>query len=115
MKRNIRMENRIIQSTFKNFEGIYNASKKMMKAWEIKLLPISVFKQVISEAKMSEKTESVAVNDYNKKYNKVLDSLYTHMSTRTEQLGATGFPLTELRVNLNAIKTAFANSVEPKN
>lgn len=111
MKRNIRIEKRLVRDTFKNLEGIHSAAKTIMKSWKIQVLPLKVFKEIIGKAKMSTTTEFKAVNNYNEKYNKVLDSLYTHLATQANKLGAKGFPIIELRRNLDVIKRTFASAV----
>ena len=102
---------KIIKIVNVNLNVIYNSSLKIAKAWDRNTIPLTTLKEIIEKSKPSTTTSIEAVNEFNAKYSKTLDSLYDVMSSHSSKMGSENIALSVLLQGINIIKANFKKSL----
>lgn len=106
--KNIKKE--LTKRTFKNLDKIYDAAVDIVKSWKVTLLPVNTFEEIVKAAKLKTDTDIEAINEYNEKYNTVLDSLVTSLTKVTRDNKLKGIPMAVLKESLNNVKRIIKES-----
>lgn len=98
------MERKLRKTIFRNLDNIYKSAKQLGDSFETKVLPVKTVQEIITRSKPSITTESEEVNDFNRKYNKTLDSLFVMCEQRSRKSGTGKIRLSDIKEGIEAIK-----------
>ena len=91
----------------KNLEGIYNNASSIAKGWDRNTIPLTTLKEILDKSKPSIKTDNKTVNEFNLKYSKTLDLLYSVLSNISANMNSKDIALSEILKGIIIIKDSF--------
>ena len=101
-------------NVFKSLNAINAASKKTAKAWDKKsnTIPISLYNEVIKNAKWKLHPSNKIANDYINNYNKMIDLLFEAAKKSAFNFGVESIPLEFIEITIKQVKKAFLKGMK---
>jgi len=107
-----KLKRKLSKLTYKGLDGITKASSKLIKQWGVDALPLDSLARIIDLSKVKTNTSVESVNEYNKNYNALLDSIHSTLKTKARKMGVSSVPLSIIKEVVSVAKSSFIKATK---